>query len=309
MRAAHFQDISSASTDKIGEVIRSGRTPVLQFSAPPDAATLKRTDEFCSEFGAALQIRFFSFQWQEFDTSLLGSLPHLANLSIDTIRTISDFGPVADLTRLTRLRFAVHEHPNGRFLEELDLARLTHLSLGENKRRNFDLSPLVTATSLQQIFVQGHDRSIEAICALERLSDVSLSGFPKRHDLAFLNSLASLRSLLLILGSRSSIAEFTHPGLRKLSIVWVRELEELGPLRRFPNLEDLAIEDQLRLTVLDVDGLNLRRLTVANCKRLKQISGLEGQTRLEHLSVPATATLGRAGEAIRNAVARRASAE
>jgi len=111
------------------------------------------------------------------------------------------------------------------------------------------------------------------------------------------------------LGSRSSIAEFTHPGLRKLSIVWVRELEELGPLRRFPNLEDLAIEDQLRLTVLDVDGLNLRRLTVANCKRLKQIAGLEGQTRLEHLSVPATATLGRAGEAIRNAVARRASAE
>jgi hypothetical protein len=124
-------------------------------------------------------------------------------------------------------------------------------------------------------------RGIEAISALPRLSDVSLSGFPKRHDLAFLNDIAALRSLLIILGSRSSIADFTHAGLRKLSIIWVRQLEELGPLERFRSLDDLTIQDQLRLTSLDIRGLNLRRLAISNCKGLKQIVGLERQTRLD----------------------------
>ena len=289
MRTAHFQDALSASSEAIGEVIRSGRTPVLQFGEAPDAAALERTDNYCREFGAELQVRFFGFQWRAFDTALLRRLPHVANLSIDTLRTITDFGPVADLPKLTRLRFGVYEHPDGRFLEQLDLARLTHLTLGDNKRRNFDLSPLAAATSLEQIFIQGHDRGVEAVGALERLSDVSLSGFPKRHDLTFLNGLVSLRSLLLILGSRASIAEFTHPGLRKLRIVWVRLLEDLGPLRRFTSLDDLTIEDQLRLTSLDVSGLNLHRLTVSNCKRLELILGLEGQGGLEHLNIPAAA--------------------
>jgi hypothetical protein len=282
METAHFQDFRSANCEKIREVIQSGRTPVLQFSEPPDAATIKRTDDFCREFGAELQIRFFSFRWQEFDTSLLRHLPHVANLSIDTIRAISDFGPVSELPRLTRLRFGVHEHPDGNFLEQLDIARLTHLTLGENKRRNFDLSPLSVATSLEQLFIQGHYRGVEAISGLPRLFDVSLSGFPKRHDLAFLNDLAALRSLLLILGSRASIAEFTHSELRRLRIVWVRQLEELGPLQRFSSLKELTIEDQLRLTTLDISGLNLRRLTVSNCKGLKEIVGLERQTGLEH---------------------------
>jgi hypothetical protein len=144
---------------------------------------------------------------------------------------------------------------------------------------------LGAAAALEQLFVQGHHRNIAAISALPRLADVSLSGFPKRHDLAFLNDLTPLRSLLLILGSRASIAEFTHAGLAKLRIVWVRELEELGPLRRFAALEALAIEDQLRLTSLDLSGLDLRRLTVTNCKNLREIIGLKTQARLEHCVV------------------------
>lgn len=282
MVTAHFQDVSSASSENIRAVIRSGRMPVLQFSETPAPALLERADDLCREFGAELQIRFFGQRWSEFDTSLLRRLPHVANLSIDTVRAISDFTPVSELSRLTRLRFGVYDHPDGRFLEELCLPRFTHLTLGENKRRNFDLSPLGAATALEHLFVQGHCRGIAAINRLPRLFDVSLSGFPMKHDLAFLNDLAALRSLFLILGSRRSIDEFTHTELRALRIVWVRQLEELGPLHRFGNLEDLSIEDQLRLTILDLRGLNLRRLSITNCKNLQQIVGLDGQPELEH---------------------------
>lgn len=287
-RTAHFLDVSSASSDAIADVIRSGRTPVLQFGEPPPPAQLERADGFCRAFGAGLQIRFFGQRWGVFDTGVLGHLPHVANLSIDTVRAISDFAPVAGLPRLTRLRFGVYDQPDGRFLRTLELPRFTHLTLAENKRRNFDLSPLAEATALEQLFVQGHCRGIKAIAGLPRLCDVSLSGFPARHDLAFLNDLEALRSLFLILGSRKSIAEFTHPRLHALRIVWVRQLEELGALARFESLQDLHIEDQLRLTVLDVRGLKLRRLEIANCKKLERVLGLEGQTDLAHFQARGT---------------------
>lgn len=288
MVTAHFQDITSASSEKIRDVIKSGNTPVLQFGDMPAPDQLERADAFCREFGADLQIRFFGQRWKVFDTSVLRRLPYVANLSIDTVRAISDFTPVAELPELRRLRFGVFEHPDGSFLKKLHLPRFTHLTLGENKRRNFDLSPLGAATALEHLFVQGHYRGIEAINRLPRLSDVSLSGFPMRHDLAFLSDLAALRSLFLILGSRKSITEFTHAQLRALRIVWVRQLEELGPLHRFSSLEELAIEDQLRLTVLDLSGLNLRRLHIANCKNLEKIVNLDGQSELKHFSARGT---------------------
>lgn len=285
---AHFYDPLKVTSETIAATIDSGRTPVLQFRTAPDLAMLQRANGFCRKFGGSIQIRFFGFEWKEFDASILGHLPDVANLSIDTMKCISDFAPIADLPKLTRLRFGVFDQPDGRFLKQLDLKRLTHLNLSENRRRNYDLSPLADATSLEHLFIQGNDRGIEAISSLPLLRDVGLSGFPKRHDLRFLNRLPSLRSLLLILGSRESIAEFTHEGLRKLEIIWVRYLEELGPLQRFSSLEELVIKDQKRLTSLDLKGLNLRTLLIANCKGLKQIEGLEDQPRLERVHVRGT---------------------
>ena len=288
MTSAHFHDPLLATREKIAEVIATGRIPVVQFSTQPSTDTLDRTNELCREFGPEVQIRFFGFEWKEFDTSILEHLPTVANLSIDTIRTISDFSPIAQLANLTRLRFGVFEQPDGAFLKQLDLARLTHLNLSENKRRNYDLSPLHAAISLEHLFIQGNDRAIEAIAELPRLEYVGLSSFPKRHDLRFLNALEPLRSLLLILGSRRSIAEFTHAGLKKLQIVWVRYLEDTGPLKRFSSLEELVVEDQKRLTHLDLHGLDLRVLHIANCKNLERIEGLEEQRHLERYSVRGT---------------------
>lgn len=288
MTTAHFHDPLKVTSDAIAAVITSGRMPVLQFANKPDLAMLERANDFCRKFGAGIQIRFFGFQWREFDTSILTHLPDVANLSIDTMKSISDFAPIAQLTKLTRLRFGVFDQPDGAFLRELDLARLTHLNLSENKRRNYDLSPLAAAVSLEHLFIQGNDRGIEALADLRVLQHVGLSGFPKRHDLRFLNALPSLRSVLLILGSRGSIAEFTHQGLKKLEIIWVRYLAELGPLERFSSLEELIIEDQKRLTSLDLRGLNLRSLRIANCKGLKRIDGLEDQRHLEQVEVRGT---------------------
>jgi hypothetical protein len=278
----YFQDPLVVTREKVAEVIASGGTPVVQYGAAVQVTNAAYVNAICREFGADVQLRFHGWEWKDFDCTLLGQFPDVANLSLDTLRTVSNVDLLGTLPKLSRLRFGAYEHPDGAFLRQLDLGRFTHLTLTENKRRNFDLAPLAEARGLEQLFIQGHDRGVEAISSLPRLSDVSLSGFPKRHDLSFLNGLASLRSLLIILGSRQSIAEFAHSDLRKLSIIWVRNLEDLGPLDRFANLEDLSIEDQLRLTVLDISKLNLRRLRVSNCKRLERIIGLDRQKKLDY---------------------------
>lgn len=281
MITAHFQDPLSATSEKVAEVIASGRTPVVQARAAPGSDVLAHMNALSGEFGSDVQIRFFGWECKEFDAAILRNVPDVANLRLDTLRVIKNVEVVGQLPKLVRLSFAVHEHPDGQFLNSLPLNRLAYLGLGENKRRNFDLTPLTAAISLQGLFVQGHDRGIDAISALPLLHDVSLSGFPKRRDLSFLNDLAPLRSLMLILGSRESIAEFTHPQLRSLKLIWVRLLENLGPLSRFGKLEKLTIEDQLRLTSIDIGGLNLRRLRIANCKNLASLQPLESIARLE----------------------------
>ena len=282
MKFGPVRDPLNITAEQLEKMIADGWMPALQFSEPTYTQhNLTRLNAFCERFGDAIQIRFFGFHRGAFDTSVLAALPDVQNLSIDNLRTISDFAPVAALPKLKRLRFEVYEQPDGEFLKQLDLQRFTHLTIAANRRRNFDLSPLAAAMSLEQLFVQGHDRGIEAINALPRLQDVSLSGFPKRHDLAFLNDLAGLRSLLLILGSRESIAELTHPELCILKIIWVRRLAELGPLKRFAKLENLVVEDQLRLKSLDIGGLNLRALSVANCKNLERIDPIAKLADLE----------------------------
>src|SRR5437764_453820 len=137
----YFQHPADATRDRVAQTIAAGAIPTVQFGAAAQAKDLGRINELCREFGTQVQIRFFGWEWKEFDTSILEQLPGVQNLSLDTLRAISDFAPIAALPKLSRLRFGVREQPNGEFLKQLDVQRFTHLSLLENKRRNFDLSP------------------------------------------------------------------------------------------------------------------------------------------------------------------------
>jgi len=274
----------------IEAVIASGRTPVVQYSHPayPDAV-LGAVDRACRRFGEALEVRFFAHRGQPFEGRILGKIPNVANLSLDTLTSIADVQVVGELRQLRRLRFGVYQLDSPDILRALGVERLTRLSLAENRKRNFDLAPLADAKALTHLFVQGHSKNIEAVTSLTRLEDLSLSGFPARRDLAFANRIAALRRLFLILGSRESLEELDHPGLEDLRVVWVKTLAALGPLGRFPRLRRFALEDQLHLSSIDVAGAPLERLRISNCKSLSRIDGLETLDRLRAIMVDRTA--------------------
>lgn len=285
-----FFEPQSVDQGAIEAIIQSGRAPVIQYSrqAYPEPV-LAAVDQACARFGEALEVRFFAHRETGFDADVLRHLPNVANLSLDTLTTISNPEIVGALPRLKRLRFGVYRLDDPGIVGRLGVARLKRLTLAENHKRNFDLAPLAQARDLTHLFIQGHARNIEAISSLSKLEDLSLSGFPSRHDLRFANNLKALRRLFLILGSRTTIDEFSHPGLQALKVVWVKTLQGLGPLSRFPLLSDLVVEDQLQISSVDLSGIPLERLRLSNCKTLARLEGLETLDRIRALSVDRTA--------------------
>ena len=249
----------------------------IQFATPVYSRDLLASlDELCAEFGEQLEVRFYGHYSEDFDASVLSALPHVQRLSVDCLTTITNEQEIGKLPVLKGLRFGVFRFDNAAFLGQIDLARLNWLCLVENDKRNFDLAPLATARALHTLFLHGHSKNVEVIADLPELSTLSLSGFPKRNGLGFLNRAPALRALTLILGGRSSIEDFRHADLEELNIIRVRGLESIGSLARFPHLERLRVEDQLQIRSIDLAGATLREVALANCKNLAELGGLDG---------------------------------
>ena len=255
------------------EIGRGQDDPLLrcQLIRSPDKVTVSQGESACP---AVAQRLIRGLPQGGFDASALAFLGDVRWLTLDCLMAITNSTRIHDLPRLTRFSFGVHGFDDPAFLEKLDLTRITYLRLSETAKRNLDLAPLAGALRLEEFSVQGHSRNIEVIAGLPALHTVGLSGFPNRKGLGFLNALEALRCLRLILGSRTSIGEFHHPGLEVLEIIRVRGLEDVGALARFPRLHDLLIEDQVQLRAIDVAGARLRRLRLFNCKSLESIAGL-----------------------------------
>lgn len=273
-----------------GKLISEGNLAVIQFDSPPaNPAVLAQVNALCRDHKAALQVRFYGFYRHKFDAALLGHLPDVVSLAVDCLSGIENVEALANLPRLERLSLGVHDLDRPDVLDLLRLEQLTHLSLGQTRKSNFDLLPLRRCAVLEQLFVHGHWRNADAITGLPRLSALTLSGFPKRASLDFVAAVQPLRQLRLLLGSRDSIVELEHPGIERLGLCWVRGLSELGPMGRFATLRELSLEHQLRLSAIDLSGSRLERLRLMNCKTLTTIDGLERLACLRELMVSETA--------------------
>ncbi|WP_206241237.1 leucine-rich repeat domain-containing protein [Novosphingobium terrae] len=278
---------ASISADGIAQACAQHGELTLQFSRADayDPAKLAALNEACRLAGEALCVRFYGHYGDQFDAAWLRHLPEVRTLSVDCLTQIVHEEEIGRLPRLTRLSFGVFELNRPDLLETLDLARLKGLTLVENRKRNVDLSPLARATSLTQLFIHGHSKGIGAIASLPDLRRLTLSAYAKSNGLGFIADLPQLEALTLILGGRATIDDLSSQTLGMLQILRLRGLATLGDLSRFPALTALRVEDQLQLLQLDLNGAQLERLSLFNCRKLAALPGLESQQRLREFSV------------------------
>lgn len=283
MITERITDPTTIETAEIETILETGRSATIQFSkADYSPELLAAVNELCRAFGQRIEVRFFGHYSECFDASIVSYLPNVRWLAIDCLTHVRNEDALWRLPLLERLSFGVFEFDNPNFLDKAPLEQLTHLSLSENRKRNFNLASIGRCGNLCNLFVQGHTKGISTLAKAPQLEHVRLSSIPKRQDLSFVNDIQKLKSLEVLLGGRQTIDEIHHPTLEELRIVRVRGLETLGSLVRFPALRVLQIEDQLQMREISVLGSQLHELCALNCKNLEQIIGLSELDKLVH---------------------------
>ncbi|TCR04979.1 hypothetical protein [Neorhizobium sp. JUb45] len=290
INSGRIQNPKTLIPDEIARECEKRGKLVVQFSTSDSYPTdiLLALNEACRIAKDHLQVRFYGHYGTFFDAKVVRHLPEARDLAVDCLR-IENEDEIGHLTNLISLNFGVFELDRPDFLKTLRLGQLEKLGLIENRKRNFDLSPLAECKSLQSLFVNGHSKNIDVLVGLQQLRKLSLGAYAKKNRLDFLNGMTSLKDLTLILGGRSDINDLMSETLEILQILRVQGVETLGDLSRMPALAALRVEDQIKLRHLDLTGAKLQRLALFNCKNLTELSGLDMQGDIEEFAVSRTA--------------------
>jgi len=268
----------------LSTAIGSWSFPSIDFSRPVQSKVLlKAVNILCKVFGKRLPIRFFAYEGTAFDASVLEHLPDVQWLKVDCLQEISNSERIFELSKLKKFSFGVYNYDNPKFLHQLSLDKLEQLSISETKKRNFDLSPLGEGKQIRSLFVEGHNKNIEAIGELKNLETLRLWSIGKSTSLEFVSKIVKLESLEIVLGGRQNISEIFLPFLREMRIGLVRGFNDLGDLSRFPRLKHLRVEDQIKLKSISFQTPNLTELWIINCKSLNALASLENLNKIKHI--------------------------
>jgi len=274
----------TVSENTLLSALGSRGLPTIQFSKPGQSkALLKSINALCKVFGKKLPIRFYAHYQDDFDASVLEHLPDVQWLLVDCLQQISNSEKLFELPKLKKLSFGVYNYDTRDFLNKLDIDKLEQLSIGETKKRNFDLSPLREGNQIRSLSVAGHDKNIDVISDMESLETLNLHFIGKRTSLEFVSSIAKLRALKITLGGRQNIDEIKHPLLKELEIIRIRGFNDLGDLSRFPHLKRLHIADQIKVLSISLQNPYLNELKILNCKALNELNGLEALKNINHV--------------------------
>ncbi|MDN2715140.1 hypothetical protein [Janthinobacterium sp. SUN120] len=274
----------------IRAAIAAGKQVLVQFNtlAKPEPL-LADLDALAATCGTALTIRIYGYDPRVFDASILRALPHVASLSIDYHRQAIHLEALGELRHLKRLSLGVYELAQADILQLESLRGLEYLHLGESAKNNIDLAPLRHYTHLASLVLEGHHQRIDTLTGLPALNELSLYRIKNKVPLDFISEMGRLDRLLLQLGGRESLAHIEAPLLKKLEVIRVRGLETLGDIGRFPLLQALWVEDQIKLRQIAL-GANpvLERLNLHTCKTLDSLPGLATLPALRQLSASET---------------------
>ncbi len=207
-------------------------------------------------------------------TSLNLSSEYIAGEGTVNSNTISDFAPIAGLTRLTRLNLSDCGISDASFVS--GLTQLTWLHLGDNTIS--DISPLANLKQLGQLYLWHNTISdVTPLAALKKLTWLMLSN----NTISDVSPLAELKQLPgLGLGGNAISDISALAGLTQLTnlSLWNNTIGDVSPLKGLTQLTDLhlsgnAISDISALAGLtQLKSLNLRGNAISDVSPLVELN-------------------------------------
>lgn len=269
----------------IHEILAKGKFGIIAFDdACYDETLLREINALCRIFGAELGVRFYRHHKTGFDGHWLALLPDVAWLSLDCMTPLRAPEYLRDLRNLRKLQLGLYDQPDSGLLSGLCLEDLVELRIWDSSEPSLDLSPLERCHRLELLVISGQTKGIGSISRLPVLRTLRLKSIPKKHQLPRLDLLPSLRELTLESGSREDIDDVSSSSVEKLSVNRILGLATIGNLARFPSLNHLRVENQSQLITVELGQIPLlKKLVLANCKKLGDLGDLRELASLIHL--------------------------
>ena len=291
MKQYRIEDPQSLDPFEIETLVSEGNQVIIQFSNNKwQNKLLEELNGVASKLDRNLQIRFYGHYQEIFDASVLRLIPDVKCLSIDCLTTAINLEALDILLKQKELHIGIHELDDTNILSTPSLRNLESLTVGDTRKNNVDLSHLANLTELKKIGIVGHTKNIEVVAGLNSVTSLFLSKIGNRVPLDFVSQIKNLENIFIILGGRTSIAEINGEKIKDLKITRVRGLENLGDIGRFPLVESIEIEDQIKLSSISfAHNHRLRRMRIINCKTLERIHGITELESLEELCISQTA--------------------
>jgi protein phosphatase 1 regulatory subunit 7 len=278
-------------SDVIAAQHAAGHDVIVQFSKPGyTERELRQLNELCQHYKTRFHVRFYGHYQGSFDCLNLRDLPAVRSLAVDCLQAADNHRIIADLQNLEELSLGVYLFDDPAFLGTDSFLNLKVFGISETKKRTLDLSHIAKYRQLHTLTISGHDKGIEAVSHAAALTNLQLAQIRNTVSLDFINKIAKLTSLRLLLGGRRNIDEIEHRGLISLSVIRVRGFESFAP-QKLPSLQHLHIEDQIQMKELHFSTANspLSRVLILNCKQLDQVTGLEYLSGLNEIRISRTA--------------------
>jgi protein phosphatase 1 regulatory subunit 7 len=261
----------------------------IQFSEPSayDDARLRLVDDISRKARHSVSVRFYGHYSSTIDCAVISRLRACRSLSLDCLRPLANMEAIAAMPPLETFGINVFEANYDRLLRYPSVQAASTLYIGNSRKNDWDLQALAGFANLHKLSIGGQYRNIEVLSEMSGIRSLSLHSTPRKARLAFVSAMAGLTRLSLMLGGRDRIDEISHPDVDDLEIIRVKGLGGVD-CAAFPALRQLKIEDQARITSLDLrENTHLQKVHISNCKVLEQVD-FEGLEKLASLFVDRT---------------------
>lgn len=281
---AQFDD--DLSSKEIGELARESSLKVIQTSSPVSNAIWDRLNEEFFSLRPNVELRVYGHYSEECDLSLASRMTNVRRFAADSLRNARNVERIADIQGLESLGLGIFE------LQDLSVLQLvnpglTTLRLGTTRSKKPDLAPLRRFSSLKNVYVEGHSKSIEVLGGLSDLEDITLRSI-STPNLEYLRPLNKLRSLDIKLGGIQSLAGVENKDSIKYLELWqIRGYSDADFISSLPGLQNLLLQSLPHIEALpSLRGSQLlRRIILINLKGLRDLSELEGAPSLEEFAL------------------------
>ncbi len=265
----------SISKSEIQLIISDNDTDVLQTCFPLTEKSWNLINEVLLPARPDIGIRIFGQNSEDYNLSVLENIPNVRKLSVDCLSEASNVEALGRLQNLEALKVGIYSLENFSFLNSLPNT-LTTLFLGATKSKKPKLTNLRRFTELKELYIEGQQKDIETIGALQSLQKLTLRSVSPK-DISFIRELENLWSLEIKLGGIKDFSPIEGlANLKYLELWLIRGFSDISFISTLSGLQYLFLQALCNVLKLpDMSGLtSLRRVHLETMKGLNDVSGL-----------------------------------